>query len=815
MPPPGSRPPAGQQTVRVPQSAPAEQPTDVVSAVGGSGGRERVTPEPELLTHREFDDPEDYVDPDSQYGEPVISDEEARRLRRKKIWRRVRRTSYVFLALAMIGPIIAFFIAYQIVDVPDPNTLANQLDKTVTFTYADNSPFMTVAPKGRRTLVQYPDIPKHVLHAVYASEDATFETNDGFDLSGIARAVWNNLTGGGGGGSTITQQYVKKATGNEDKTLTRKALELVTAYKLSNTKSKEDIITGYLNTIYFGKRAYGIAAAAEAYFGKPLDKINEYEAATLAGVIQTPTKASKDPDYVRARWEYVMGKLVENNRLTPEQKANAVYPEPVAAKTEGDAQPGGLAKQFIWQQAMDELEAAGFPEEQINKNGYKIQLTIDPAAQEAAAAAADSVMNGQPENLRKALVAVDPNTGRIVASYGYNSAKNGTDYTRGWYNPGSSFKPFDLVALLHKGKGLGETYDGRSGRSFGGSKKINNSEGNDSCGERCSVATAMEKSINTVFADMAFNTTGLANVAKAAIESGIPANIGREKAPLEKPLDLNIAIGGGRFTARPIDMAGAYATFAANGAKRTPHVVAKMTDPNNGDTVIYDGDQSMGAPKPAFSPTDPTENAKIARNVTESLIPVINTTKNGAFKCIEGRDCAGKTGTHGCAEVPNKTKSSDNCAAWMVGYSPQISASVWVGSDDNSALRNKQKGAIFGSGLPSEIWKKFMDSYLKGKPKADFGKYVPIGLSPQQAQTETKQTDDNTKNNNTPTTSTTSNPPSQPQTPTDTPDQTTTSSKTKTNTQPGGGYPCPGGGRPTCGPTPTIGDPNNDFRTDG
>nr|WP_225954373.1 transglycosylase domain-containing protein [Kibdelosporangium phytohabitans] len=710
----------------------------------------------------------------------------------------------------MIGPIIAFFIAYQLVDVPNPEKLADQLDKTVTVTYADDSPFTTVAPQGRRTLVKYDQIPKDVLHAVYASEDATFETNDGFDLMGIAGAVWNNLTGGTGGGSTITQQYVKKATGNEDPTLTRKALELVTAYKLSNTTDKNDIITGYLNTVYFGKRAYGIAAAAKAYYNKDLDKITKSEAAVLAGVIQTPSRASNDNDYVKSRWEYVTNKMIENKWMTPQEKAEQPFPEPVPVQ-EGSGQMTP-DMQFLWQQAKRELDAQGIKEDEINKNGYKIQLTIDPGAQKAAAAAADKIMQGQPENLRKALVAVDPQTGRVIAYYGYNQGTNATDYARGWYNPGSSFKPFDLVALLHEGKGLGQTYDGRSGRKFGGAT-INNSEGNDSCGEQCTVAKAMEMSINTVFAEIAFKEVGYPAVAKAAIEAGIPKNIGRAGTPLEgdkdNPLDLNIAIGGGRYVARPIDMAGAYATFAANGNKRTPHVVAKVTNPNDGDRVVWDGDKNLGNATLAFNKSDPGDNAKIARNVTESLIPVINTTKNGKYKCEGGHECAGKTGTHNCAKTA-KTTSADNCAAWMVGYTPQISTAVWVGSDDNSALRDKKRGAVYGSGLPAEIWKEFMDSYLKGKDAKDFGKFTPIGKSPQQAEAESRAAEErknaSSSANNTPSTNTqTQQPPAT--------NTTTTETTTTTTRRPGGGGPGgPGGtnppgcpGRPGC---PT-GEPSN------
>jgi membrane peptidoglycan carboxypeptidase len=787
MGPPGT-PPRGN-----PPGNPADQATDMLTPLHARG---RVAPEPDLLTHREFGD-EGYDDPDSLYDEePIESDEEARRKRRKKMWRRIRRISYVFLAVLMIGPIIAFFIMYQMVDVPDPNALAQKLPKTVTVKWANGDVMTTVAPQGKRTLVTYDQIPEYVLNAVYAAEDNTFRTNSGFDLTGILRAVWNNITGGTGGGSTITQQYVKKATEDEEKTLTRKATEVVKAYKMSNTMNKEDIITAYLNTIYFGRGANGIAEAAKQYFGKAtLKELTPNEAALLAGVIQSPNRALKDPSYLETRWNYVMDKLVENKWMSAADRKAAQFP----ALVEQDSQNTKLTpdQRLIWEAARRELDNANIPPEQIEKAGYTVELTVDPVAQQMAGEAVEAVMNGQPENLRQALVAVDPNTGRVIAYYGYNKARSGLDYAgQVWQNPGSSFKPFDLVALLHQNKGLGEVYDGSSPRKFGGST-ISNSENNNKC-QQCTVAKAMELSINTVFADIAFTTVGTKAVARAAIESGIPANVGAKGLPLEgtggNPPNVNIAIGGDVYQARPVDMAGAYATFAANGTKRTPHLVSKVIDPNNNNTVIYDGDQQAGS-KAAFD-ADPGNNAKIARNVTESLLPI---PKSSNVPCDGDRQCAGKTGTHGCDAVPGKTTKADNCAAWMVGYTPQVSTSVWVGSDDNSAIKNNKNKIIFGSGLPGQVWQKFMNSYLKGKDKVQFPNYVPIGKSVEDAakSSAASAAAENSKTQQQSTTSTTS---SSQQSQTSTSQPTSTTSTTKT----GGGPPGPGPGGPGPG-GPTIG----------
>ncbi|TCO64735.1 membrane peptidoglycan carboxypeptidase [Actinocrispum wychmicini] len=734
-PPPGVPPHEMQtQMVRAPGN-PAEQPTDMLSPLEG---RNRAAAEPELLTHREFDD--QYDDPDSAYNEPLESEAELRRKRRKKIWRRIRRTAYVFFALMLIGPIIAFFIMYQMVDVPNPAALAEKLSKTVAVQWADGSPFTTFAPGGRRTLVSYDQIPPDVLHAVYAAEDATFETNSGFDISGILRAVWKNITGNTGGGSTITQQYVKKATEDESPTLTRKATEVVKAYKMSNTMSKQDIITAYLNTIYFGRGANGIAEAAKAYFNKDLKDVTKVEAAVLAGVIQSPNRELKDASYPETRWNYVMDKMVDNKWATPEERRAAKFPTPIPI----DSAQGSNTKltpdqRLVWEAALRELDNAGITRDQIQRSGYTIKLTVDPAAQKMAGDAIDSVMNSQPEYLRQALVAVDPNTGRAIAYYGYNKENNGLDYaSQSWQNPGSSFKPFDLVALLHQGKGLGEIYDGSTPRMFG-STKMSNSDG-ETCkvATQCTVAEAMKLSINTVFADIAFNTVGTGAVAKAAIEAGIPTNVpyNKKNVPLESSPDggskpnLNIAIGGDMYRARVVDMAGAYATFADGGIKRTPHLVAQVTDPSDNNKVVYDGDAEAAA-KPAFNANDPGNNAMIARNVTESLLPIPASSK---VPCADNRLCAGKTGTHGCPEVQGKSTRADNCAGWMVGYTPQISTAVWVGTDNNSPVKDKNGKAVYGSKLAGPIWQAFMNAYLKGKDKADFGPYQAIGKSVEDTQ---------------------------------------------------------------------------------
>jgi membrane peptidoglycan carboxypeptidase len=737
---PNGRPPAGQTTRAIPPrpagpprpgrpggpTGPGgpgipDGPTEHLPPVHGYRG----SPEPELLTHRELDydeSPAPYEEPDLGPQRMVEDDDadvpltdEQRRRRRKKIWRRVRRVGYVATALMIIGPMVGFFIAYQMVDVPSPESVKQSQGQTVSIEFSDKTEIGKVVPQGgeNRTLVKYPDIPKDVLHAVFAAEDADFMSNPGFDITGVLRAGWNQVTGGEGGGSTITQQYVKKATGKEEKTVTRKALEVVTAYKMNNTYTKEDIITAYLNTIYFGRGAYGISAAAKSYYGKELKDVTAPEAALLAGMIQNPSRY-KEQDYMEKRWNYVMDQLVSHNWYPADKRKADKFPEMIGLEK---ARPQAItgARAHIKNAVITELEQrAHISEDELYQRGYRIRTTINPRAQRIAEQSVNDVLTGQPKNIRPALVAVNPKNGAVLAYYGGSNGV-GLDWAAQPQEPGSSFKPFDLVALLEDGKGLAERYDGTSGRMFPGrAAPVRNSSG-ASCGKECTVAEAMERSINTVFYDVAVNTVGTNKVLAAARQAGITSDL-NGKADDKTAPDGNIAIGGGDTRVSTMEMASAYATFAADGMFRTPHLVSQVLYP--------DGKIRWQAPedeRQAFD-ADSDKNHQIARNVTESLKPVIPYSH---LDCGGDRPCAGKTGTHQLGTT------EDNAKAWMVGYTPTLSAAVSMGAETPKGkqmpLRNSDGNIVYGSGLPGKIWQEFVDRYLEGTDAEDFGDFEPIG----------------------------------------------------------------------------------------
>jgi membrane peptidoglycan carboxypeptidase len=674
--------------------------------------------EPELLTHRYHDNGGEPYDPDAEqrinallgdaegeYGEDLEDGELTPEERKKRRWKRIRRVGYGFVGVFVVLPIVAFAIAYFLVDIPKPAEIAAAQAKTVTYFYSDGKKVLgRDSQDGNRVILKPDQIPDVVKQAVYAAEDESFETNSGFDITGIVRAAMNQLTGGSGGGSTISQQYIKQATGDDERTIIRKGLEIVKAFKMNNELSKSEIITAYLNTIYFGRGAYGIQAASEAYFNRDVDKLSPSQAAYLAGIIQAPSRGDTR-EYAEQRWNYVIGQMEKNNWLTGEERAKAKFP---TIRKSGNQSAGfGGPRFYIKQQITAELEDLGYSAEEVRLQGYKVYTTIDQRAQKLAEETVRDVMEGEPKNLHEALVAVDPKTGGVKAYYGGpNNNSDQTDWARRPRNPGSSIKPFDFVGLLKQGKGPYATYDGSSPRTFpGDGKPIHNSEGNQ-CPNPCSVMKAMEQSINTVFYDIVANEVKPTGVIQALKEAGV------NTSTLDDRLNL-IAIGGGDNKISPRDMAAAYATFSADGLRRDSHFVSKITTPDG--EVMY---QAKNKGKPAFD-NDPEKSKQIAGNVTKTLGPVLPYSDRA---CAAGRACAGKTGTH---EAPNHP--GENSQAWMAGYTRQLSTAVWVGDAALGPIKNMDGGRIYGSGLPGAIWQQFMDKYHEGMDNEPFPEVKLIG----------------------------------------------------------------------------------------
>ncbi|MEU3009322.1 transglycosylase domain-containing protein [Nocardia asteroides] len=624
-------------------------------------------------------------------------------------WRAIRRTMYVLMALAIVVPSAVFLVAYTAVSVPKPGDLqTNQ----VAMIYAnDGSTVLSkvVPPEGNRTEVSIDQIPPHVRNAVIAAEDRDFYTNPGFSVSGFARAARDNVLGkeSAGGGSTITQQYVKNALVGDERSMQRKMHELVISAKMARQWSKEDILAAYLNTIYFGRGAYGIDAAAKAYFGKPVQELTVAEGAVLAATIQLPSMLDpeKNPEGAKTRWNYVLDGMVSGNNLPATERQSMQYPQVVPVASLGDksldAGPEGLIKN----QVLKELSTAGISEQQLNTAGLQITTTIDPKAQDAAVNAAQSKLQGEPENLRTAVVSIDPRTGAVRAYYGGEDGQ-GFDFANAGLPTGSSFKVIGLAANLELGIPLSQLYDSSPITVNG--IKIGNVEG-ESCG-MCTIAEALKRSLNTSFYRMQLDMqNGPQKVADMGHKLGIPEELPGIGKTLTEPNGAgpNNGVILGQYQSRPLDMASAYATLAASGMYHAPHFVQRV--------VTADGQVLLDRGEPAG---EQRVSAAVADNVTAAMKPIAAYSRN--HNLAGGRESAAKTGTHQLGDTGN------NRDAWMVGYTPSLSTAVWVGTEQGDPLRNYGGGSIYGSGLPSDIWKATMDGALSGTPNESFPKPAPI-----------------------------------------------------------------------------------------
>jgi membrane peptidoglycan carboxypeptidase len=593
-------------------------------------------------------------------------------------------------------------VVYASTDVPDPNSVVNA--QTTVVYYSDGTTVMAKLGDENRTNVTLDQISKPARNAILAAENRSFYSDPGISFTGILRAAWNNVTGGSTqGGSTITQQYVKNAFLTQEQSFSRKFQELFLAIKLDNNYSKDEILQNYLNTIYFGRGAYGIEAAAETYFGVPAAQLTPQQGAVLAVLIRNPSYYDPEshPEDAQDRWGKVLDAMVAEGWLSSTDRQASAYPAVAPKAASGLGMPKG-PEGLIVTQAIQELESKGYTEQQIRAGGLRITTTVDPGMQSAAVAAVNDVMGGEPENLRQALVAVDPRTGAVKAYYGGPSG-TGNDYAQAQRQPGSSMKPYVLATALEQGISVDARRDGSSPQTFPDRTAPVRNAGNASC-PACTLKEAITKSLNTTFYGLAYEV-GPDNVRDVALKAtGLPetwqGGLLDGKPTLASPESgaTGSSIGIGEYEVRTIDQAVGFATFANGGIHHAPFFVAKVAS-NTGAVLL----QNNGDAGTQAVPSD------VANDVTFALEGVADYSHRSL---AGGRPVASKTGTQG-----KQGSTVDDTDAYMVGYTPSISAAVWMGSDGQDAIVTAQGKPIYGSGLPGAIWQEFMDTVLKGTPK--------------------------------------------------------------------------------------------------
>lgn len=632
-------------------------------------------------------------------------------------WKIVRRVGYALVAAAIVLPIITFAMAYFIVDVPKPEDIRTAQVSTILA--SDGSEIAKIIPpEGNRVDVPIEKIPVHVRNAAMAAEDRDFYSNPGFSFKGFFRAFKNNIFGGDlQGGSTITQQYVKNALVGDARSgvggLIRKAKELVISTKMASEWSKDSVMQAYLNIIYFGRGAYGVSAAANAYFNKPIEQLNVAEGALLGALIQRPSSLDPavDPQGALDRWNWVLDGMVTIGALSPEERAAQVFPATVppdqAQQQNQTTGPNGLIERQVMRELTDIFNVN---EQQLNTEGLQITTTIDPKAQKAAEEAAAETLDGQDPDMRTAVVSIDPKTGGVKAYYGGTDAQ-GFDFAQAGLPTGSSFKVFALVAALQQGMGLGFNVDSSPVELNG--VKITNVEGGG-CGT-CNIAEALKRSLNTSYYRLMLKLkNGPQDVADAAHAAGIAESFPGVENTLSEDGKGGPPYNGivlGQYQSRVIDMASAYATLANSGVYHKPHFVEKVV--NSSGRVLYDASEQDGQGEQRI-------DKAVADNVTAAMQPIAGYSNN--HNLAGGRASAAKTGTNQLGDT------GDNRDAWMVGYTPSLSTAVWVGTTEGvKPLQNSNGGPVYGSGLPSDIWKATMDGALDGTDNETFPKPTPIG----------------------------------------------------------------------------------------
>ncbi len=623
---------------------------------------------------------------------------------------RLRTTVWVLFGCLALG-IAAFAILYSVVQVP---TAANDaaVAQVTTIYYSDGKAVLARVGTENREIVDLKVVPKHVRDAVVAAEDRSFYTSHGVTLTGIPRAIIANFRGGGvkQGGSGITQQFVKNTYLTQERTLTRKLKEVVIAIKVDRATSKDQILEGYLNTIWFGRGASGIQAASRAYFNKPVDKLSVAEGAVLAASIKGPAlyDPTNHPQAAHDRWKYVIDGMVADQALTQAQADALKYPKVYPPKGSSTAAQG--PERFIENAVLDELTAKGVSEQDVQTGGLKVVTTIDKPAQDAAdAAEADVFVKGVAKATKKpvsSLISIEPGTGRVKAMYaGDNYADGGCDdkqanclnlATQIKRQPGSSFKPFVLSTALDQGTiKITDRRDGPTEAKLEDGTPVRNDGDSESC-NNCTLVDAMAQSINTIYEPLA-ERIGPDKVAEHAHVLGIPDTV-----PLKDASGTGPSIALGAYDVHPVDMASAYGTFASGGVRSTPYFVETVKD--NSGTSVYK----------AKPDTSQVLDAGVAADVTAALQAVVTAPKaTGHAAALDGgRPVAGKTGT---------TQESRN--AWFVGYTPQLVTAVWMGNVDNTSTVGQIPGldkGLYGGTLPAQTFKAYMDGALKGQPVKQF-----------------------------------------------------------------------------------------------
>ena len=612
----------------------------------------------------------------------------------------------LFLGL-IATPLVVAAKAIKPVDLP-----ANAAVPTNTTIYDVNGKLIaTLHGEENRVAISRKQMPLSIRQAVVAAEDRRFYEHGGVSVGGIVRALTTDVGAGDAmqGGSTITQQYARNAFDQigTARTVSRKLKEALLAVRLENQFSKEQILDDYLNTVYFGRGAYGIEAAAEAYFNVPARKLTIPQSAYLAGIIRGPEIYDSEPNLAKERRNQVLDVMGQLHDITARQLRSArAAPLGLRTPIEPPVQAAYFVE-YIRRLLRTPIADGGFglSDAEVMGGGLRVYTTLDLRMQEAAEDAVMKVLN-RPDDPEVGMVAMTTD-GQIRAMVGGRNftsitSARGFNYATqqapgGGRAVGSTFKPFTLAAFFRQGYSVKSTFSGPTRLTIP-DHRCDNPDGtpwrpsnynNEGFG-RLTVMQATEKSVNTVYAQI---------VSKVGPDAALQA---ARDAGITSPLQPVCSITLGTFGVTPLEMARAYSTFAARGMRPDIVAVTKIVGPNG--TVV--------------ATREPTETRAFTTHIADEVNGVLeNVVKEGTGTPAQiSRPAAGKTGT-----------TEQHRDVWFAGYTPDpgLSAAVWIGyppdKDGNIKVMTDLHGVqATGGGFAGRIWKYFMESATANMPVLDF-----------------------------------------------------------------------------------------------
>jgi 1A family penicillin-binding protein len=618
-----------------------------------------------------------------------------RRLNKRKILRGLLYTAGAFVLL------IVLLFAWYAKDLPTPEKIASRRATESTKIFDRNGNPLYETGAMRRTIIPADQMPESIRKATVAIEDKDFYKHHGFDFRGFARALVANIAHGrlSQGGSTITQQYVKNALLSPKKTFTRKIKELILSVELEQTRTKDEILTLYLNEIPYGSNVYGIQEATKLYFNKDAKDLTLAEATTLAALPQRPTYYSPYGTHTNdlfARKNKVLDNMVDQSYITKDQADIAKKEAPNKEQAKFAERKDNIKSPHFVLFVKEKL-AELYGDRMVDEGGLQVTTTLDGDMQKMAE---EAVVDGSKKLDRygatnAALVSIDPKTGQVLAMIGsrdyFDTEHDGNvNVTLANRQPGSAFKPIAYATAFKKQYNPAYTlFDLKT--DFGGGYNPSDYDGRTR--GPVSARFALANSLNIPAVKM-LSLAGIDNTLQTAKDLGITTLTD------PKRYGLALVLGGGEV--KPIELAGAYGAFGNGGKYATTTPFLKIQDSKG--KMLYEF-KDGGNVKEVLDP-------QIAYEITDILAD--NNVRQSIFGnslVVPGYKVAVKTGT-----------TQEFHDAWTAGTTPDLATVVWVGNNDNSKMKNGADGSV----VAAPIFRSYMSKALARFPKTDFTR--PAGI---------------------------------------------------------------------------------------